>query len=71
MDTATLPDEVQATVERLGSADVVIGLATAGPIPALAAPIRPMSSGFDSSCRMRNAAPSTVSTVYPVTLTTI
>jgi glucosylglycerate synthase len=48
MDTATLPDEVQATVERLGSADVVIGLATAGPIPALAAVAAAVRTGLDA-----------------------
>jgi hypothetical protein len=48
MDTATLPDEVQAAVERLGSADVVIGLATAGPIPALAAVAAAVRTGLDA-----------------------
>ncbi|MEX2221883.1 MAG: hypothetical protein WEG40_08800, partial [Candidatus Rokuibacteriota bacterium] len=31
METAALPDEVRAAIERIGTADLVVGLATAGP----------------------------------------
>ena len=50
MDTATLPDEVQTAVERLGTADVVVGLATAGPIPALGAVAAAVRAGLEAHC---------------------
>ena len=56
MDTATLPDEVQATVERLGGADVVVGLATTGPIPTLAAVAAAVRTGLDAHCAGQAAA---------------
>jgi hypothetical protein len=56
MDTATLPDEVQAAVERLGGADVVVGLATSGPIPALAAVAAAVRTGLDAHCAGQAAA---------------
>ena len=56
MDTATLPDEVQAAVERLGGADLVVGLATAGPIPALAAVAAAVRTGLDAHCAGQAAA---------------
>ena len=56
MDTATLPDEVQAVVEGLGSADVVVGLATSGPIPALAAVAAAVRTGLDAHCAGQAAA---------------
>src|SRR4030095_12786577 len=37
MNPAVLPEEGRATVDRIGTADLVVGLATAGPAPALAA----------------------------------
>jgi hypothetical protein len=33
METLALPDEVRTAVERIGTADLVVGLATAGPSP--------------------------------------
>ncbi|HMB88701.1 MAG TPA: hypothetical protein VKS62_20095 [Methylomirabilota bacterium] len=56
MDTATLPDEVQAVVEGLGGADVVVGLATSGPIPALAAVAAAVRTGLDAHCAGQAAA---------------
>ncbi|HWP76606.1 MAG TPA: hypothetical protein VNU03_18945 [Methylomirabilota bacterium] len=56
MDTATLPDEVQAVVERLGGADVVVGLATSGPVPALAAVAAAVRTGLDAHCAGQAAA---------------
>ena len=56
MDTATLPDEVQAAVERLGGADVVVGLATSGPIPALTAVAAAVRTGLDAHCAGQAAA---------------
>ena len=56
MDTATLPDEVQAVVEGLGGADVVVGLATSGPIPALAAVAAVVRAGLDAHCAGQAAA---------------
>ena len=56
MDTATLPDEVQAVVEGLGGADVVVGLATSGPIPALAAVAAAVRTGLDAHCAGQSAA---------------
>ncbi len=56
MDTATLPDEVQAVVEGLGGADVVVGLATSGPIPALAAVAAAVRTGLDTHCAGQAAA---------------
>src|SRR5512144_3266486 len=56
MDAVTLPDEVNATVERLGGADVVVGLATAGPIPALAAVAAAVRAGLDAHCAGQAAA---------------
>ena len=50
MPTATLPDDVQSAVERLGTADVVVGLATAGPIPALGPVSVAVRAGLDSHC---------------------
>ena len=59
MDTATLPDEVQAVVERLGGADVVVGLATSGPVPALAAVAAAVRTGLDAHSRARPRRSST------------
>jgi hypothetical protein len=56
MDTATLPDEVQAVVERLAGADVVVGLATSGPVPALAAVAAAVRTGLDAHCAGQAAA---------------
>jgi len=56
MDAATLSDEVNATVERLGGAEVVVGLATAGPIPALAAVAAAVRAGLDAHCAGQAAA---------------
>ena len=48
MDPALLPDEVRAAVERVGTADLVVGLATSGPIPALAAVAAAVRAGLDT-----------------------
>jgi hypothetical protein len=56
MDTATLPEEVQSAVERVGTADVVVGLATAGPIPALGAVAAAVRAGLDAHCGGQAAA---------------
>ncbi len=48
MDPAILPDEVRAAVERIGTADLVVGLATSGPIPALAAVAAAVRAGLDA-----------------------
>jgi len=42
------PDEVRAAVERIGTADLVVGLATSGPIPALAAVAAAVRAGLDA-----------------------
>jgi glucosylglycerate synthase len=48
MDPAILSDEVRAALERIGTADLVVGLATAGPIPALGAVAAAVRAGLDS-----------------------
>ncbi|HEY7041474.1 MAG TPA: hypothetical protein VID28_21580 [Methylomirabilota bacterium] len=48
MDPALLPDEARAAVDRIGTADLVVGLATAGPAPALAAVAAAVRSGLDA-----------------------
>jgi hypothetical protein len=48
MDPAILPDEVRAAVERIGTADLVVGLATSGPIPALAAVAAAVRAGLNA-----------------------
>ena len=56
MDAVTLPDEVEAAIERLGGADVVVGLGTCGPIPALAAVAAAVRAGLDAHCAGQAAA---------------
>ncbi|HUM14764.1 MAG TPA: hypothetical protein VL086_03660 [Candidatus Nitrosotalea sp.] len=48
MHPALLPDDARATTERIGTADLVVGLATAGPIPALAAVATAVRTGLDT-----------------------
>jgi len=48
MDPAILSDEVRAALERIGTADLVVGLATAGPIPALGTVAAAVRAGFDT-----------------------
>jgi hypothetical protein len=48
MSPALLPDEARAAVDRIGTADLVVGLATAGPAPALAAVAAAVRAGLDT-----------------------
>src|SRR4029453_11080484 len=48
MNPAVLPEEGRATAARTGTADLVVGLATAGPAPALAAVTAAVRSGLDT-----------------------
>jgi len=48
IETSTLPDEVKAAVERAGAADLVVGLATSGPIPALDAVAAAVRTGLEA-----------------------
>jgi hypothetical protein len=48
MSPALLPDEARAAVDRIGTADLVVGLATAGPAPALDAVAAAVRAGLDT-----------------------
>ncbi|HEU4438783.1 MAG TPA: hypothetical protein VFT36_06005, partial [Methylomirabilota bacterium] len=56
MDSALLSDEARAAIERIGTADLVIGLATAGPAPALAAVAAAVRTGLDAHFPGQSAA---------------
>jgi hypothetical protein len=56
VDQAILPDEVRASAERAGPADLLIGLATAGPIPALPAVAAAVRAGLDAHFAGQSAA---------------
>ena len=48
METLELADEVQTAVERIGSADLVVGLATAGPSPSAAVVAGAVRAGLET-----------------------
>jgi len=48
METLALPDEVRAAVERIGSADLVVGLATAGPSATAGVVAAAVRAGLDA-----------------------
>jgi hypothetical protein len=48
MEPAILSDEVRDAVERIGTADLVVGLATSGPIPAQASVAAAVRGGLDA-----------------------
>jgi hypothetical protein len=48
METLDLADEVRTAVERIGSADLVVGLATAGPSATVAAVGGAVRAGLDA-----------------------
>jgi hypothetical protein len=48
MDALALPDEVRAAVLRVGTAELVVGLATAGPSPALSSVAAAVRAGLDA-----------------------
>jgi hypothetical protein len=56
MDPAVLSEDARAAVERIGTADLVVGLATAGPAPALAAVTAAVRSGLDTHFPGQSAA---------------
>jgi hypothetical protein len=56
MDPAILPDEVRTAAERIGTVDLVVGLATSGPIPALAAVAAAVRAGLDAHFSGQTAA---------------
>ena len=48
METLALPDEVRAAVERIGTADLVVGLATAGPSATAGVVAAAVRAGLDA-----------------------
>ena len=56
MDPALLPEDARAAVERIGTADIVVGLATAGPAPALATVAAAVRTGLDTHFPGQSAA---------------
>ena len=56
MNPALLPEDARAAVERIGSADLVVGLATAGPAPALATVAAAVRAGLDTHFPGQSAA---------------
>jgi hypothetical protein len=48
MDNGPLSEDVQAEIERIGAADIAVGLATAGPSPALANVAAAVRAGLDA-----------------------
>jgi hypothetical protein len=48
MDEGPLSEDVQAEIERIGAADVAVGLATVGPSPALATVAAAIRAGLDA-----------------------
>ena len=56
MDPALLSDEARAAALRVGTVDLVVGLATAGPIPALAAVAAAVRTGLDTHFPGQGAA---------------
>ena len=56
MEPTALPDEARAAVERIGTADLVVGLATSGPIPALAPVAAAVRAGLEGHFAGQTAA---------------
>jgi glucosylglycerate synthase len=56
METLALPDEVRTAVERIGTADLVVGLATAGPSPSAPAVGGAVRAGLDAHFAGQSAA---------------
>src|SRR5262245_6348046 len=48
MTHALLTDDAQAAIERIGAADLVVGIATVGTSPALAAVAEAVRTGLDA-----------------------
>ena len=56
MDPALLPADARAATERIGAADLVVGLATAGPIPTLAPVAAAIRTGLEAHFGGQTAA---------------